>query len=78
MTNEITKGLPAIINGQPVVGSIDMNAVINIGTILVFFYACSGLFSFIEAYMMASATQRISKNLRTDISSKINRMPKIF
>jgi ATP-binding cassette subfamily B multidrug efflux pump len=75
MTNEITKGLPAIINGQPVVGSIDMNAVINIGAILVFFYACSGLFSFIQSYMMASATQRISKNLRTDISSKINRMP---
>ena len=75
MTNEITKGLPAIVNGQPVIGAIDMNAVINIGLILVFFYAASAVASFIQSFMMATVTQRISKNLRTDISGKINRMP---
>lgn len=39
MTNEIAKGLPAIIKGKPVFGSIDMNAVTDIAWILVIFYS---------------------------------------
>ena len=31
MTDEITKGLPAMINGKPVLGAIDMAAVTRIG-----------------------------------------------
>lgn len=75
MTNEIAKGLPAIVNNVPVMQSIDMAAVANIGYILVFFYATSMLLSFIQSYMMATVTQKISKRMRTDISGKINRLP---
>ncbi|WMT43238.1 ABC transporter ATP-binding protein [Paenibacillus sp. D2_2] len=75
MTNEITKGLPALINGQPVVGAIDMDAVVNIAMLLVFFYASSGLLSFIQNYIMATVTAKISKNMRTGISQKINKLP---
>ncbi|NWL88134.1 ABC transporter [Paenibacillus sp. 79R4] len=75
MTNEITKGLPALINGQPVVGAIDMDAVMNIAIILVFFYASSALLSFVQNYIMATVTARISKNMRTGISHKINKLP---
>lgn len=75
MTNEITKGLPALINGVPVSGAIDFNAVFNIGMLLVCFYAASGIFSFVENFMMATVTAKISKNMRTGVSKKINNLP---
>ncbi|MDR0302080.1 MAG: ABC transporter ATP-binding protein, partial [Treponema sp.] len=75
MTNVIMKGLPAVVNGVPVVGAIDFNAVFNIGILLVFFYAGSGIFSFAENFIMATVTAKISKNMRTGISKKINRLP---
>lgn len=75
MTNEIAKGLPALINGKPVIGSINMNAIINIAWLLVFFYAGSALLSFAQSFIMATVTQKISKTMRTDISQKINRLP---
>ena len=75
MTNEIMKGLPFIMNGQPVVGSIDFGAIKDIAFMLVLFYSVSTLLSFCQSYIMATVTQKISKNLRTGISQKINRMP---
>lgn len=75
MTNEIAKGLPAMINGAPVVSSIDFNAVFNIGILLVCFYGVSGIFSFTENFIMATVTAKISKNMRTHISKKINNLP---
>jgi ATP-binding cassette subfamily B protein len=75
MTDEIVKGLPEVINGVPVLGAIDMNAVYSLGALLVFLYACSFVFSFIENFMMATVTAKISKNMRTDISQKINKLP---
>lgn len=75
MTNEIMKGLPAIVDGQPVMGAIDMDAVVGIAWLLVFLYGGSALFSFIENFMMATVTAKISKKLRTGVSGKINRLP---
>jgi len=75
MANEIVKGLPAMINGKPVLGSIDFNAVLTIAWTLVVFYGVSALLNFTQHYIMATVTQRISKSLRTDISLKINRLP---
>lgn len=75
MTDEIMKGLPAIVNGQPIAGAIDLQAVTSIGLLLVAFYTGAAVLSFIQGYMMATVTQRISKNLRTGISQKINRLP---
>ncbi len=75
MTNEITKGLPSLINGVPVSGAINFNAVFNIGMLLVFFYGASGIFSFTENFIMATVTAKIAKSMRTDISRKINNLP---
>ncbi len=75
MTNEIMKGLPYLANGIPAMGAIDMQAVKGIGFALVVFYASGALLSFIQGYIMATVTQRVSKNLRTGISMKINRLP---
>lgn len=75
MTNEISKGLPALVNGKPVLGSIDMGAVANIAWLLVFLYAGSFLLNMVQSQMMAAVTQRISQKMRGDISAKINRLP---
>lgn len=75
MTNEIAKGLPAMVKGVPVQGSIDLDAVTSIAWLLVIFYASSVILSFAQGYIMATVTQRISKSMRTDISGKINRLP---
>lgn len=75
MTNEIAKGLPALINGEPVIGIIDMSAIISIGGLLLFFYVSAALFSFAENYIMATVTAKISKDMRTGISEKINKLP---
>ncbi len=75
MTNEIAKGLPSLINGVPVSGVIDFSAVFNIGMLLVCFYGLSGIFSFAESFIMATVTAKLSKNMRTDIARKINRLP---
>ena len=75
MTNEIIKGLPGLVNGVPVINAIDMTVVYNLGILLVCLYTASAILSFIENYMMATVSAKISKNMRTDISRKINRMP---
>ena len=75
LTNEIIKGLPALINGLPVVENINMDAVLSIAWLLVFFYSASFVLNYIQSIIMATVTQYISKKMRTDISQKVNRLP---
>ena len=69
LTNEIAKGLPAIVNQNPVLGSIDFSSVVMIAWTLVFMYAGSTLLNLVQSYLMAGATQKISRQMRTDISA---------
>ena len=55
--------------------SVALNAIFTIGITLVCFYAASWLLSALQSWIMATATQRISKNMRKDISHKINKLP---
>lgn len=75
MANEIMKGLPALVNGEPILGTIDFTALFNIGMLLIFFYALSAILSFVEGYLLATITTKISSNLRTSVSQKINKLP---
>lgn len=75
LTNEIAKGLPALVNKMPVVGTIDFSVVSSIALSLVFLYAASTLLNFLQSFLMAGTTQKISRKMRTDISQKINRLP---
>lgn len=75
LTNEITHGLPAMMNGVPVVQDIDLGAVASIAWLLVFFYAGSMLLNLLQSQIMATVTQRISKRMRSDIAQKINVLP---
>ena len=54
---------------------IDMDAVAKVGFTLVAFYVASWVLSALQHFLMAGVTQNVSKNLRTDISKKINRLP---
>ncbi len=56
-------------------GEIDLDAVVHIATILAFLYGVGFIFNYVQGFIMATITQRVSKNLRTDISTKINRLP---
>lgn len=75
MTDEITKGLPALINGKPVLGSIDMNAVTRIAWTLVALYVAYALCSYVQSWMMATVTQRTAQRLRAAIDVKMNKLP---
>lgn len=75
LTNEILKGLPSLVNGQPVLGTIDMSAIGVIAFSLAALYGFSFLLNLLQSQIMATVTQRISKRMRTDISQKINRLP---
>ncbi|MGN1450747.1 MAG: ABC transporter ATP-binding protein, partial [Eubacteriales bacterium] len=66
ITNLITGGIAT---------GIDMDAVAKIGITLVVFYVSSYILSSAQNWIMATVTQKVSKQLRSDISKKINRLP---
>ena len=75
MTNEIAKGLPALVNGKPVLGAIDMDAVTHIAWLLVALYVGYAVLCYVQSWMMANVTQRTAQELREAISVKINKLP---
>ena len=66
LTNTITAGFMT---------GVDMDKVFNIGITLVILYASGTVLSILQGQIMAVVTQKISKNLRNEISEKINRLP---
>ena len=59
--------------------SIDLKEVGRLSLFLVGIYALSGLFNYIQHYIMATVTLDLSRKLRNDLSGKINRVPmKLF
>ena len=66
LTNIITEGLMT---------EIDMPGVKRIALWLIGLYGISAAFSYIQSFIMATVNQRVTKNLRHDISVKINKVP---
>ena len=77
ITNKIMEGLKAsfIPKGMPGHGDIDLKAITSIGITLIAFYLGSAILSYAQGFIMATVTQRASKKLRQDISTKINKLP---
>ncbi len=73
ITNIITDGLKSVMTGGD--GRIDLDQVVGICTTLVVLYAGGSVLIFIQGWIMATVTQKLSKRLRRDISEKINRLP---
>lgn len=64
--NEITIGLTSTIN---------MEVIKDITLFLAVMYVLGAIFHYVEAYLMAIMTNKLSKNLRNKISVKINKIP---
>ncbi len=58
--------------------SIDMDRIFQIGFVLIAFYVISYILSAVQGWIMATVTQRVSQEMRSDISRKINRLPMWF
>lgn len=71
--NKISDLTKTIIAGM--MTGIDMDAVARIGFTLVAILAAGAMLSFLQHFIMATVTQRVSKKLRSDISHKINCLP---
>lgn len=69
LTKVITEGIAT---------GIDMERVESIGLTLVAFYVGSAILSFGQQFIMATVTQNVTKQLRSDISGKINRLPMAY
>lgn len=57
---------------------IDLNAIAMLGIFLAVIYALSALFGFIQHYIMASETLKMSYRMRGELSEKINRVPQKY
>jgi ATP-binding cassette subfamily B protein len=69
MTDCITDGL---------LTGIDMDRIFAIGIQLVIMYAAGFILTATQGWTMANITQRVTKQIRSDISKKINRLPMSF
>lgn len=56
-------------------GEIDLAAIGHIGVILLVIYGLSAVFTYVEHYIMATVTLELSRDMRQDLSRKINRAP---
>lgn len=73
-TTKLFEGLVSKVSG--VAGaSIDFEYIGKILLLLLGLYVISSVFSFIQGYIMSGVAQKVSYNLRKEISEKINRMP---
>ena len=74
VTTKIFEGLSQKIQGIAG-GGIDFESVANTLLILLGLYVISAVFSFVQTFIMSGVSQKVSYNMRKDISEKINRMP---
>ena len=73
-TTKLFEGLLSKISGKAGAG-IDFTYIGNIIAILLVLYVVSAIFAFIQGYIMSGIAQKVSYNLRKEISIKINKMP---
>ena len=66
MTDLMTNGL---------MGELDLEGITSIGITLVMIYAVSFILSLTQGLIMTQVIQRVSKQLRTSLTVKINRLP---
>lgn len=60
---------------EGMMSTMDIEAIGKIGLFLAVLYGLSFVFTYIQSFIMATITQRISKKLRNDISNKMDKLP---
>ena len=71
-------GKIATIMSEGLLGGIDLATIARVGILLAVIYGLSALFGFIQHYIMASVTLKISYRMRAELSEKINRVPQKY
>lgn len=61
--------------GSGIITGIDTGKVFDIAMGLAILYAAGAILSYCQQFIMATVTQNVSKRLRSDINSKLNRLP---
>lgn len=56
-------------------GGIDMDGILSVCILLLTIYLISAICNFLQHFIMATITQKVSRRMRTDISKKINHLP---
>lgn len=69
--SDLVNVITASFGGSPV----DMGELAHFAIILIIFYVCNALCTFTSSFIMTTVSQRMCKNLRSQISGKINRVP---
>lgn len=72
-TTEIFEGLVSKVSGTG--NGIDFDSILKTLTMLAVLYVISAAFSFIQTFVTSDISQKVSYNLRKEISEKINRLP---
>ena len=54
---------------------IDMTELARFAVILIIFYVCNALCTYVSSYIMTTVSQKMCRALRSDISQKINKVP---
>ena len=68
----------ATIMSDGLLTGIDISAIARIGAFLAVIYVASALFGFIQHYIMAVVTLKMSYRMRGELSEKINRVPQAY
>ncbi|MFI3164813.1 MAG: ABC transporter ATP-binding protein [Bacillota bacterium] len=71
--SQLAKITDLIIDGMA--STIDISAVAKIGTMLAIIYGASLIFNYSQGAILVTVSQKISKDLRTDLIQKINKLP---
>ena len=71
------KDITNVITNNIMVG-IPLDEVKSIAIVLIIIYAMSAIFAYLEGFIMATVTAHYQKEMRDDISQKINRLPLSF
>lgn len=66
LTDTITEGIMT---------GIDFEKIISIATFMAGLYIASAIFNFFTGFIMATSANKLAKELRTNISVKINKLP---
>lgn len=68
----------ATIMSDGLLTGIDISAIARVGAFLAAIYVASALFGFIQHYIMAVVTMKMSYRMRGELSEKINRVPQAY
>ena len=74
----VLAALSAVMTIDGLLGDMDLAAIGRIGIFLAVIYLLSALFGFVQHYIMASVTLKMSYRMRTELSDKINRVPQKY